>query len=251
MLENTWKFTKLKFFTSDFVVRFVNWIIIWNYFRSFVPLDRIRLLWKKMTSWTCCSGRKASRLSQKLWYFEITNPYPSRTTPLTPRRPMRKLTSTCPICRSRQFRWRCCLSVSRISPMFSHVLKIPMTLKTEIYLWNSQKSFYSSSIFSEKNTFYGASELWVQSQIRNRVKTIVYNQTDFFCKIFVSKLLCLDGQTYFRKKRKLNFKEGIFSTFWQIERLGVNSLENKLWLNFLSIFTNLCSISFSGKNIVY
>ena len=84
---------------------------------------------------------------------------------LTPRRPIGKVTPTCPICRARQFRWRRCLRVSKISPTFSQVLK------TLIWFLNSKfiseiagNWLISSEILSQENMFYGA---WETMSVRS------------------------------------------------------------------------------------
>ena len=81
---------------------------------------------------------------------------------LTPRRPIGKVTPTCPICRARQFRWRRCLTVSKMPPMFSQVLKTLLRFLDPKFISEIARNYLISSKFLvRKKRFMVTPRLWV------------------------------------------------------------------------------------------
>ena len=103
---------------------------------------------------------------------------------LTPRRPIGKVTPTCPICHARQFQWRRCLRVSKVRPMFSQVLKTLLRLLNPKLISEIARNY---SIFSEfwrkKNMFYGTSETksvrFVHSRMTHRWRGHLFNTISY------------------------------------------------------------------------
>ena len=81
---------------------------------------------------------------------------------LTPRRPIGKVTPTCPICRARQFRWRRCLRVLKFSQTFSQVLKTLISLLNSKFISEIAGNWlFSSHFLVKKIPFMVLSRLWV------------------------------------------------------------------------------------------
>ena len=95
---------------------------------------------------------------------------------LTSRRPIGKVTPTCPICCARQFRWRRCLRVSKMPPMFRRskmfVLPAYRSLKASqsnfglsenqifIHFWHFQKLKFAN--------------IWVSKALGNALYNILF-----------------------------------------------------------------------------
>ena len=75
---------------------------------------------------------------------------------LTPRRPIGKVSPTCPICRARQFRCRRCLSVSKISPTFSQVLKTISWLLYSKFMLEIARNWFHLDFFYQLFTIKSA-----------------------------------------------------------------------------------------------